>query len=252
MRPEDRTATARGGSREIPRFPAYLGFMTKTCAIVALFLATTTVSAQPRGTILTSSDVFSDHLIERPVVLEGRTWLALMPPGSRLDAVRPRWNATTSFEDSVFTLAFDPPIDPSSLPLLMLADVPGVVAGVATTVMEYEQSLEAGAPSEISLGPRAYRLELRSADPMRCDATVTLSDGRTAQTLYVPDGQPFDCDEPHFSVQWAGDLDGDGRLDLVTTFSPKYSWYPRRLYLSSAAASGEVVGLVALLDLAAA
>jgi hypothetical protein len=87
---------------------------------------------------------------------------------------------------------------------------------------------------------------------MRCDATVTLSDGRAVQELYVPNDQPFSCDEPHFSVQWAGDLDGDGRLDLVTTFSPKYSWYPRRLYLSSAAAPGDLVGLVARLELAAA
>jgi hypothetical protein len=38
----------------------------------------------------------------------------------------------------------------------------------------------------------------------------------------------------------------------VTTFSPKYSYYPRRLYLSSAAAPGELVGLVATTGLAAA
>ncbi len=54
------------------------------------------------------------------------------------------------------------------------------------------------------------------------------------------------------SVQWAGDLDGDGRLDLVTKLSPKYSFYPRRLYLSSAAEEGMMVGLVPALDAAAA
>jgi len=96
-----------------------------------------------------------------------------------------------------------------------------------------------------ALGARVESLEAGRS-------VVTLADRRASQTLNVPEGQPFDCDAPHFSVQWAGDLDGDGRLDLVTTFSPKYSWYPRRLYLSSAARAGELVGLVAVLDLAAA
>jgi hypothetical protein len=211
--------------------------------------------AQPTGSFLTSSDILSDHLIERPVTLGGRDWLALVgsTAGSRLEPVRATWTVSVLFGDSVFTLALDPPADPAAPPLLLLADVPRVEVGAATTVVEFEQNLDPSAPTlEIPLGGTTYRVELRATDPMRCDATVTLTDGGTSQTLYVPDGQPFDCDEPHFSIQWAGDLDGDGGLDLITTFSPKYSWYPRRLYLSSAAGSGELVGLVALLDLAAA
>jgi hypothetical protein len=222
------------------------------CLLVSM-AAATALHAQPTGSVLTSSDIYSDHLVERPVALEGRTWLALTPPGSRLIAVRPRWTASALFSDSVFTLAFDPPVEPDSIPLLLLAGVAGVVAGAATTAVPFEQSLDAAAPVlEISLDALAYRIELRSTDAMRCDANVTITDGRTSQTLYVPGTEPFDCDEPHFSVQWAGDIDGDGRLDLVTTFSPKYSWYPRRLYLSSAAAPGALVGLVAVLEAAAA
>jgi hypothetical protein len=232
----------------------YVGKLTKICAGFAVSMAAAAaLQTQPGGAVLTSSDIYSDHLIERPATLEGRSWLALMQPGSRVVAIQPRWNVSTSFGDSVFTLAFDPPIDPDSVPLLLLADVPGVRTGAAVTVVQFEQSLDPAAPIlEITLGTLAYRLELRSSDAMRCDASVTMFDGGTSQTLYVADGQPFDCDEPHFSVQWAGDIDGDGRLDLVTTFSPKYSWYPRRLYLSSAAPPGALVGLVAALEIAAA
>src|SRR5262245_65556102 len=48
------------------------------------------------------------------------------------------------------------------------------------------------------------------------------------------------CDEPHFTVHWAGDLDRDGRLDMLVTFSHKYSYHPRQLLLSSGARSGEL------------
>ena len=57
------------------------------------------------------------------------------------------------------------------------------------------------------------------------------------------------CDEPHFTIHWAGDLDRDGRLDMLATFSSKYSYHPRQLFLSSAARSGELVAEVARYEL---
>jgi hypothetical protein len=228
--------------------------MRKVAVLLASLVAgPALLQAQPIGSVLTSSDIYSDHLIERPVTLEGRAWLALTTSaaGSRLEAVRPSWATSMLFQDSVFTLVLDPPM--AVTPLLMVADVPRLAVGPAMTVVELEKTLwDEALTLDVSLGSETYRLSLGGTDPMRCDATVTLSDGRAAQTLYAPGTEPFDCDEPHFSVQWAGDVDGDGRLDLVTTFSPKYSWYPRRLYLSSAAAPGELVGLVAVLEAAAA
>ncbi len=44
---------------------------------------------------------------------------------------------------------------------------------------------------------------------------------------------------------WAGDLDRDGRLDLVYDLSPIYVTTELALFLSSAAKEGELVGLVA-------
>jgi hypothetical protein len=228
--------------------------MTRCLVATLACVLPTAAAAQSTASVLAASDIWSEHLIQRPVELEGREWLALLAADglSSLERVVPRWRGSVLFEDSVFALEVTPDLPLESMQLLV-AGVPGIRQGPATTVVEYEASLWSDERRlDITLGRAAYELTLDSSDPDFCDATITLSDGRASQTLYVPDGHPFDCDAPHFSVQWAGDLDGDGRLDLVTTFSPKYSWYPRQLFLSSAARPGELVGPVARTELAAA
>jgi hypothetical protein len=55
-------------------------------------------------------------------------------------------------------------------------------------------------------------------------------------------------DDPHFYVEWAGDLDRDGRLDLVVNFSRKYSIHPHRLLLSTKAKKGQLVGEAAVFE----
>ena len=76
------------------------------------------------------------------------------------------------------------------------------------------------------------------------DARVVLSHGAARQVLYSTDGF---VDEPHFYVEWAGDLDRDGRLDLVVNLSNKYSVHPHRLLLSTRAKKSELVGEAAVL-----
>jgi hypothetical protein len=229
--------------------------MTRFLVAAMAILGPATATAQPAGSVLTASDVWSEHPFQRPVDVDGRTWLALIVAdgGSRLEPVQVRWTASLLFEDSVFELDVTPERSPNAMPHLLMSDIPGVQPGPATTVVADEVSLWGEERRlEMRLGATAYAVALSASDPALCDATVVLTQGALAQTLYPPGNDDFSCDAPHFSIQWAGDLDGDGRLDLVTTFSPKYSWYPRRLYLSSAAQPGALVGLVAVLGIAAA
>ena len=120
--------------------------------------------------------------------------------------------------------------------------MPAVRAGRMESARIVNHDLSSG-PLEIALGKRHYtvRLELLRENP--ADATVLLSDGTVRQVLYSTDGF---VDEPHFYVEWAGDLDRDGRLDLVVNLSRKYSMHPHRLLLSTKATKSELVGEAAV------
>ena len=60
------------------------------------------------------------------------------------------------------------------------------------------------------------------------------------------DGNPtIAWDDPRFSLEWAGDLDQDGKPDLIMTLAQKYSSLPNVPFLSSKAGAGELVKQVA-------
>ncbi len=131
--------------------------------------------------------------------------------------------------------------------LFLVAAVPSVVAGPAVTAA---RNLPLGPDArqvEFMLGTQQAVVRWASSLADGCDATITLSIAGRIQTLFRMDpASPIACDEPHFRIDWAGDLDRDGRLDLLVTFSPKYSVHPRRLLLSSAASAGALVAEVAV------
>jgi hypothetical protein len=113
----------------------------------------------------------------------------------------------------------------------------------AAAVVNHE--LDYDGPLDIPLGERRYTLRLERSREDPTDARVVLSDGTVKQVLYSTDGF---VDEPHFYVEWAGDLDGDGRLDLVVNLSRKYSMHPHRLLLSTKAKKSELVGDAAVFE----
>ena len=133
---------------------------------------------------------------------------------------------------------------------LLISGVHNVAPGPAVTVTESER-LDQGKPEvRMRLGQRLYTLRLISRDPEQCDAVISLASDGVTQTLFDVKKSPADlsCDGPHFTIQWAGDLDRDGRLDLLVTFSQKYSYFPRQLLLSSAARGSALVAEVARYD----
>lgn len=171
----------------------------------------------------------------------GPGWLGWTSEGDRLAAVQ------MTVRDRPKDSAADDDVTVISAPTVRYAVrcIPRLSAGPIRSLNLAKRDLDHEGPLSLSVGSRRYDLRLQSTRDDRADAQVVLTDGRTTQVLYSADGF---TDEPHYFIEWAGDLDRDGRLDLVVNLSRKYSWHPYRLLLSSAAAPGQLVADVALFE----
>ena len=220
---------------------------TLVLATICLLAQVGLAAAEP--IVLSSSDI-ADGYDEMPRDLIGRkTWLGLYVTRaeSRVKTTRVEVVARKENSQAIYKIITNPPNAE-----LLFSEVPAVSAGAAVTVGRYVDLWEQEREAEFRLGKHVYRVRLESTQPDLCDAVITLSDGGRTQKLFEarPSGgdrqrEPrLACDEPHFRIHWAGDLDRDGRLDLLVTLSQKYSYFPRQLLLSSRAESGDLVSEV--------
>lgn len=106
--------------------------------------------------------------------------------------------------------------------------IPGLEAGPVTAV---EGKLTRDAWTPFVVGDREVRLRTRAVG--ETGFTVEMDDEGIWDLVTHPE-----TDEGSASLVWAGDLDGDGRLDLILNATPKYSVSVYMLYLSSAATKG--------------
>jgi hypothetical protein len=136
-------------------------------------------------------------------------------------------------------------------PLLVVRGIARLRAGRVT---EAQLDCEGcGEPTEFNmhrrfafrLGGDVYELEaipLQPDEPFDEHSEIRLSYRAAVQVIHRPTRPP---DDPLWQVLWAGDLDGDGLLDLYLDTADHYNMRRRRLLLSSAAGPGELVGEVA-------
>jgi hypothetical protein len=130
--------------------------------------------------------------------------------------------------------------------LFVFREVAGLKAGpIAEAMFALDGDLAHDTVLPMTLNGDAYELRVTAANPLYEKAVITLRHGDRSQVIYR---MRDEIDEAHIALNFAGDLDGDGKLDLVMTNSPKYSWYPTTLYLSSAAKPGELVREVVTVD----
>lgn len=198
---------------------------------------------------------------DETVARDGERWLALVADdgGARLRSVRVRVKPT---HDAVLDADDGPAtgriVESVAGPGATIAYVrgSGLREGVVVRAIATELPVVNGlGTSRLRLGDRDYTLATRCtpaaliADGYRC--AVELAQGDRRQTLVTmagtreQDGHILLGDEASPGLLFAGDLDGDGALDLIYDVTDHYNVTAPTLFLSGAAAEGELVHAVA-------
>ena len=222
-------------------------------AILLLFLALASVAEPipcepqfaPLDTGTSSGETELDHWRKDEAgSWAGKNWVGWTHESTRLVPaeliVRPLADRDNLYDEDRVTVEWRP----KTLSYAVRC-MPLVRAGRMESAPVVNHNLEFSGPLEIALGKRRYTVRLERARADLTDAKVVLSDGTVKQILYSTEGF---VDEPHFEIEWAGDIDRDGRLDLVVNLSRKYSIHPHRLLLSTRAKTSELVGEAAVFE----
>ena len=101
-----------------------------------------------------------------------------------------------------------------------------------------------GSKTEIDFGSTSCSVEAKRSE--NSEFYLELSCDGKDQILWDinhPAPDDFSFDDPKFELLWAGDRDGDGKIDIEMEMSPKYSCRKKVLYLSSLALEGQLVGI---------
>jgi hypothetical protein len=86
---------------------------------------------------------------------------------------------------------------------------------------------------------------IESGTMSRDDAKLILSKGGLSQVIYDLGGEGGETETVEWKLLWAGDLDGDSKLDLYVQVSEHYNVIEHRLFLSSQAGVKQLVREVA-------
>ncbi|MBI1760021.1 MAG: hypothetical protein HYR56_01160 [Acidobacteria bacterium] len=186
----------------------------------------------------------------------GEKWLGLfvMESGSKLmeSTIKIQFvNDPIMDEDELSATGKSVSVEHPTEPLLLIKNVPGLKPGPVTTIFYAKPdeffSLYTHSPVSLKLGTQSYQLKLIGTGPgvdsiLPRDPQLLLTDGVITQVLCSLEGEVSDID---WDLKWAGDLDGDGKLDLYADLNSHYNMTARKLFLSSQAKPGQLVAEVA-------
>ncbi len=171
----------------------------------------------------------------------GEQWLGLVPRGDGF--VWRRMGVTVqAVEDPLLDTAGEKTGKEVTVaggtPVLLVRGFKAPAGGRVVTAMARPEGLPLIGEKPLELTCRGcgpgYSLRLDSSTPSR----LLLQSGGTEQILYEwTDG----FIDQHCELIWAGDLDGDGRLDLVMNLSGHYNVSETTLFLSSTRQQGKLV-----------
>jgi hypothetical protein len=224
--------------------------------VVAAALSVPLAGQSPAGAqlLLETGEFHGDEV----TAASGGGWLALLAYGSH-DALEAVGIEVTTVRDGIL----DPDEGPftgkkvtldgaqaGTDPVLLVRGLPRLeprpdVLRAEIDTASWPTSLWTVRRVQFVLGGQRYTLRVTPSDPaqpLTDRSEVLLDDGITTQLLHP---MPRDPSDAAWELLWAGDLDGDGRLDLYMNLSHHDNMTHQMLFLSTAAGAGDLVGLVA-------
>jgi hypothetical protein len=136
-------------------------------------------------------------------------------------------------------------------PVFLLSGTHALRPGPVLTSRAQETLLTNTSDVRLALAGDEYRLRVSTKD--RSDTTVmslddaklVLSKGGLSQVIYDLGGKGEETETVEWRLLWAGDLDGDRKLDLYVQVSGHYNISQHKLFLSSQAGARRLVREVA-------
>ena len=199
---------------------------------------------------------------DETVARDGERWLALVADDAsvRLRTVRvrvkPTHDVVLDADDGPATGRIVESVAGAGGATLAYVRGPNLREGAVPRAIATALPATDGLPaSRLRLGDRDYTLATRCTPatgiggPYRC--TIELAQGDRRQVLAEvagtreQDGRMMLGDEASPALLFAGDLDGDGALDLLYDVTDHYNVTAPTLFLSGAAGAGELVHAVA-------
>ena len=138
-------------------------------------------------------------------------------------------------------------------PIFLVRNAPMLQSGKAITIYgvnpDEPRVLLDRQPLKLQLGDLVYELVLMGDEPSAQPNVLPLKNprlilrqGPTEQVVYqLKQGD----EDAGWQLRWAGDIDGDGKLDLYANLPEHYNVTRRKLFLSSQAKLGQLVREVA-------
>jgi hypothetical protein len=134
----------------------------------------------------------------------------------------------------------------ASQPVFLIKGADFLRRGAVNAVFTDSKKLGNGESVELNMGGRSYQLKVVSDNPtpdtnVLSNSKLIFSTGAESQVIFSVE----ELNDGGWSLLWAGDLDGDGQLDLFMDLHNHYNASERRLFLSSQASGGNLVKEVA-------
>jgi hypothetical protein len=134
-------------------------------------------------------------------------------------------------------------------PVFLVKNAPKLQSGIIKTILAEQTNLSIGESISLTLENQHYQIRFvatsNNTNPALGNAKVQIVMGGVTQIL----SSNLSKDEGGFSILWAGDLDGDGKLDLYVNAAPHDNVESKRLLLSSQAGKGQLIQEIARFEI---